>query len=369
MTGKNAVRQIALNSITGLSNVKIERLLNVVETEENIFKLSNIDLKKILFVTDDEAQSIVSQFRTSLESAEDELEYVLKNNISVLYFKDDDYPSSLLECNDFPILLYVKGNIDFNSKKFISIVGTRRATERGKRLCTKFVSDLAETENNIVFVSGLAFGIDVTAHKSALNNNIPTVGVIAGGLNKFYPKEHKYIADKMIENGGAVVTESNRDVEPLAPYFVQRNRIIAGLSLATIVVESAIKGGSLLTAKYANSYNRDVFAFPGGVGERLSEGCNNIIKYNKAGMIENADDFRYFMGWVINGMGKNIAMEYLDLSEEERKIYGIIEHNKTIHIDTLTLTLGNIKNLQETLLKMELKGIIESHPGNFYSLL
>lgn len=369
MTEKNAVRQIALNSITGLTNIKVERLLNAVETEENIFKLSASDLKKLLCISDFDAQNIVSQFRPSLESAEKELEYVLKNNISILYFKDDDYPSSLLECNDFPIILYVKGNIDFNSNRFISVVGTRRATERGKRLCTKFVSDLAETEKNIAIVSGLAFGIDVTAHKSALDNNIPTVGVIAGGLNKFYPKEHLYIADKMIDNGGAVVAESNSDTEPLAPYFVQRNRIIAGLSIATIVVESAIKGGSLLTAKYANSYNRDVFAFPSGVGERLSEGCNNIIKYNKAGMIENADDFRYFMGWVMNGIGKNIAMEYLDLSDDERNIYEIIERNKTIHIDELTLTLGNINNLQENLLKLELKGIIESHPGNFYSLV
>lgn len=368
MTGKNAVRQIALNSITGLSNLKIERLLDVVETEENIFKLSKVDLKNILFITDDEAQSIVSQFKNSLEYAESELEYVIKNNISILYFKDEDYPPMLLECNDFPILLYIRGNID-TTKRCISIVGTRRATERGKRLCKKFITDLSETENNIAIVSGLAFGIDITAHKSALENNIPTIGVIAGGLNKFYPKEHSYIADRMIANGGAVVTESNRNIEPLASYFVQRNRIIAGLSIATVVVESAIKGGSLLTAKYANSYNRDVFAFPGGVGERLSEGCNNIIKYNKACMIENADDFRYFIGWNANGRGKDIAMEYLNLSDNEKKIYEIIEHDKNIHIDTLKLKLGFLDNLQEILLNMELKGIIESRPGNFYSLV
>ncbi len=369
MTGKNTVRQIALNSITGLSNVKVKRLLDVVETEENIFKLSAADLKNILYITDDEASDIASQFRYSLDTADAELEYVIKNNISVLYFKDEDYPSNLLECNDFPILLYVRGNIDFNTKRFISIVGTRRATERGKRICSKFVTDLADTEKNLVIVSGLAFGIDITSHKCALENNIPTVGVIAGGLDKFYPKEHKYIADKMIACGGAVITESNKGIEPLASYFVQRNRIIAGLSMATIIIESAIKGGSLLTAKYANSYNRDVFAFPGGVGERLSEGCNNIIKYNKAGLIENADDFRYFMGWNINGRGKDVAMDYLNLSETESEIYSIIEKDKNIHIDSLTLKLDYIGNLQEILLNMELKGIIESHPGNLYSLV
>ena len=317
----------------------------------------------------DFSNNLVSQFDKAIKAASDEFDYTLKNNIKTIFLTDKDYPERLLMCHGAPKTLYVKGNTNLNSAKIISIVGTRKATEYGKRVCSKFIADIATFDKNIVIVSGLAYGIDICAHKSALEYGLPTIGVISGGFNHFYPAHHIPYARRMVSSNGAVITEHTRETLPLPFTFVERNRIIAGMSDATIVIESSINGGSLITAKMAVSYNRDVYAFPGRVGERLSEGCNNFIKYNKAGMIENADDFLYFMGWNSNGKGKDVSSEYLELNDKELEIYNIIEKNKTVHHDTLSLKFNDSLLLDSTILEMEIKGIIERLPGNFFTLL
>lgn len=347
-------------------------ITNFGEGEEGLYNFFNAGVFEIAEkgeISLPFAQEIINEIPNAIKNAEEEYEYTLRRGIETLFFTDKEYPEKLLLCPDFPLLLYIKGKPDFNNKKIVSIVGTRRATEHGKRLCEKFVHDLASFSKDIIIVSGLAYGIDITSHKAALDARLKTYGIIAGGMNCFYPKEHEKTADLMSRNGGGFITEQTRDMFAMPALFARRNRIIAGMADATVVVESTIDGGSLITAKMAMSYNRDIFAFPGRVGERLSEGCNNFIKYNRAGMIENADDFLYFMGWNINGHGKRVAEEYLNLNENEKLIYELLEKEKTVHRDTFELSFATKFNITETLFNMELKGIIEHLPGNFFSLI
>lgn len=368
MDTNKTVKQIALSLIEGFNTENVISVIEKFETADNFFKQTPYSIADTLGCNIEYAQHIFSQFSVVLSKAEKEYNYITKKNIGVYFITDDNYPNRLYLCHNAPKTIYVSGNVNLDAAKIVSVVGTRKATEHGKKLCSKFVEDLSQFDKNIIIVSGLAFGIDITAHKTSIECGIPTIGVIAGGFNKFYPVQHISYARKMVSTNGAVITEQLSDAVPLSFTFVNRNRIIAGLSDATVVIESTIKGGSLITAKMAFSYGRDVYAFPGRVGERLSEGCNNFIKYNKAGLIENADDFIYFMGWDSKGCGKNIAKDYLKLDDNEKILYDILEKNKTLHHDTLLLHLDSYI-LESTLLQMELKGIVERLPGNFFSLL
>ena len=369
MDTNKTVKQMALSLIEGLNTENTLKLIEKFETADNVLKQSPYSLSETLECSLETADYLVSQFESALKNAEKEFYYTTNSNIKVIFITDKEYPERLYFCHNAPKVLYVKGETNLNSAKIVSIVGTRKATEHGKRLCTKFIEDLAEFDKNIVIVSGLAFGIDITAHKAALETGLPTIGVMAGGFNHFYPALHLPYARKMVASNGSVITEQVSDVVPLPFTFVNRNRIIAGLGDATVVVESSVNGGSLITAKMAISYGREVYAFPGRVGERLSEGCNNFIKYNKAGLIENADDFIYFMGWNANGKGKDIAMDYLNMDINEKEIYEIIEKEKTLHHDSIIIKFSNPAILDSILLEMELKGIIERLPGNFFSLI
>lgn len=369
MDTNKKVKQVALSLIDGLNTENTVKLIEKFETAENVFKENLYSIADALDCKLEYAENMVSQFDSVLKKADKEYEYVLKNGIKALFITDKEYPYRLSLCSNAPKILYLRGDSNLNSARVIAIVGTRKATEHGKRMCEKLVEDLSNFDDKIVIVSGLAYGIDITAHKKALECGVSTIGVMAGGFEHFYPANHLIYARKMVAANGSVITEQVKDVVPLSFTFVNRNRIIAGLSDATVVVESTIDGGSLITAKMALSYGREVYAFPGRVGERLSEGCNNFIKYNKAGLIENADDLIYFMGWNANGCGKNIAMEYLNLDDDEKKIYEIIEKYKTIHHDTLLLKFDGNNKLDSIILQMELKGIIERLPGNYLSLL
>lgn len=369
MDTNKTVKQIALSLIDGLNTENTVKLIEKFETADNVFKQNAYSIADALECKLEYAELLFTQFETVIKKAEIEFEYTLKSGIKTLFITDSEYPERLSLCPNAPKILYVRGKSNLNSARIIAVVGTRRATEHGKRLCEKLIDDLSNFDNNIVIVSGLAFGIDITAHKRALECGMPTIGVMAGGFEHFYPANHLVYARKMVAGNGAVITEQAKDVVPLSFTFVNRNRIIAGLSDATVVIESTIDGGSLITAKMAISYGRDVYAFPGRVGERLSEGCNNFIKYNKAGLIENGDDLIYFMGWNANGCGKNVAMDYLKLDAEEKEIYEIIEKYKTIHHDTLLLNFSNGNRLDSIILQMELKGIVERLPGNFFSLI
>lgn len=363
--------QIALSLVNGIGPARAERLFERFDTAEEILQQSPREISETCDININMANTIVSQFSQAIKNANEEFFNIRSKGIKTLFFTDPDYPFRLRECTGFPLVLYYKGEADFNNKKYVSIVGTRRATEYGKRLCTKFVEDLAAYSKDIVIISGLAYGIDITAHRAALASGLKTYGIIGSGFNQFYPSAHLTTAQTMIAEGGGVITELTSNISPLPENFAKRNRIIAGMGDATIVIESALNGGSLITAKQALSYGRELYAFPGRVGERLSAGCNNYIKYDKAHLIENADDFLYFMGWNNNTLGrsKDIPLEYLNLSPDETIIYEAIEKEKKIHRDTLELYYGGKIDITTILINMEIKGIVEHLPGNFYSLI
>lgn len=231
-----------------------------------------------------------------LRICEAELQFAEKNGIRCLIPSDEAYPSRLRECDDAPLALFYKGNADLNSLHIVSVVGTRNATDYGKEICRTFLHDLKEMLPDVLVVSGLAYGIDIHAHRAALNHGIPTVGVLAHGLDRIYPAVHKHTAAEMLSCGG-LLTEFPSGTNPDKQNFVKRNRIVAGISDATIVIESAVKGGSLITAEIADSYQRDCFAFPGRINDEYSAGCNELIRQNKATLVQNAEDFVKAMCW------------------------------------------------------------------------
>jgi len=304
----------------------------------------------------------------ALRKAEEEMKFIEKNNIDVLFYTDPRYPKRLKICNDSPVLLFSKGNADLNAQRIISVVGTRNASEYGKQLCQQLVEELQPY--NVLIVSGLAYGIDVCAHKECVKQNVPTVGVLAHGLDRLYPSQNKAIAEKMIANGG-LLTEYPSGTNPDRENFPQRNRIVAGIADATVVVEASIKGGALITAEIANSYNRDVFTFPGRVGDEFSEGCNFLIRHNKAGLLTNPADLANCLGWEKSEDAANSDHQLtlpIDLSTEEMLIFELIrQHKLPLAIDDLTIKANiPMSQLAMTLLNMEMQGYIRSLPGKTY---
>lgn len=314
---------------------------------------------------------IISQlnFREALEKAEEELRFIDKNGIEVIFYTDSAYPKRLKNCNDSPVLLFSKGNANLNVQHVVSIVGTRNATEYGKQLCRQLVEELQQY--NVLIVSGLALGIDVAAHKEALKLNMPTVGVLGHGLDRLYPGQNRSTAEKMLLNG-ALLSEYPSGTIPDRENFPQRNRIVAGMADAIVVIEAGIKGGALITAEIANSYNRDVFAFPGRVGDDYSEGCNFIIRNNKAQLLTCAADLAYSLGWEKVSDIKPVEqfMLPIDLSRDEQMIFDVLrQHSGPVAIDDLTLKTNLPTSLLAmNLLNMEMQGYIRSLPGKVYSL-
>jgi len=309
----------------------------------------------------------------ALNRAEKEIEFITKNNIQTYYYTDRDYPFRLKECPDSPLLIYSKGNCNLNNGKFIGIVGTRNATETGKDNCKKLIADLSNALPNAIIVSGLAYGVDICAHKTALDVGLPTIGVIGHGLDRIYPDVHRPTAVKMVQEG-ALLTEYLSQTNPDKQNFVQRNRIIAGLSDAIVVVESGTKGGALITAEIANDYNRDVFAFPGRVSDEWSKGCNALIKNNKASLIESADDILRFMSWEKQDLNAKPTVQtalFRDLSNEEQGIVSILRQNQEgIQFNELAIQLEKpISKISSLLLEMEFKGLVRCFPGNLYKIV
>lgn len=305
------------------------------------------------------------------ERAQRELDFAEKHNINVICCGDENYPYRLRECDDAPIVLYSKGNADINPRYVISIVGTRRATEYGKDLCERFVEDLSQLIPNILIVSGLAYGIDVCAHKSALSSSLPTIGVLAHGLDRIYPAPHRNVAKAMLENGG-LLTEFMSGTDSLPVNFVRRNRIVAGISDATIVIESASSGGSLITASIAHSYSRDCFAFPGRVTDANSAGCNTLIAKNRAALITSAEDFVTAMNWMPLKKARKKKIEQMvlfsELSvDEENVIQKILCFPDGIQINRLVIDTNiEINRLMSILFELEMKGLIKALAGGMY---
>ncbi len=363
------VYQIALTQIEGVGDILARNLLETIGNAEEIFKSNKKSLIAVKGISTYLADAILN--RKVLEKAEKELLFVEKNNIRTFFCQDDDYPYRLKECIDAPVLLYYKGQSDLNTSKIISIVGTRKSTNYGNDFCDHFLEDMASAYPDILVVSGLAYGIDIQAHRAALKYNLSTVGVLAHGLDRIYPSTHRKTAVDMVAKGG-LLTEFTSGTEPDKFNFVRRNRIVAGMADATIVVQSDIKGGSLITAELANSYNKDVFAVPGRLTDKESAGCNRLIEDNKAILLQSADSFIKHMQWdVTKHVNKPKQQQlFLDLSEDEQAIYDLLTIKESLHINLIANQIGiPLSNLLSTLLTMEMKGIVRTIPGGSYQLL
>ncbi len=307
----------------------------------------------------------------ALERAKREMEFVEKNHLTCLTLQDEAYPTRLRECVDAPVVLFFKGNCDFNRLHVISMVGTRRASDYGKQFCADFLHDLAELCPDILVVSGLAYGIDIHTHRAALDNHLATVGVLAHGLDRLYPYHHRQTAVEMLKEGG-LLTEFLSETNPDPFNFVCRNRIVAGMADATIVVESAEKGGSLITADLATGYGKDCFAVPGRVNDAFSKGTNQLIRDNKAALIENAEDFVKAMGWETpNSKPEAVQREmFLDLTPEETQVVDLLRSRGDMQVNALVM-LSDIPFSQMTtlLFQLEMKGVVRAMVGGVYRLL
>ncbi len=358
------IKRIALKMVPLVGNIIARNLVSYCGSAIGVFREKRARLLKIPGVGESIADKILS-FK-NFEKAAEELEFIKRHKIDTYFYAEENYPRRLKLLSDAPFIFYYRGSANLDHEKIIGIVGTRQATEYGRNFCNKLIEALVPF--NVLVMSGLAYGIDIAAHKAALKNNLPTIGVLAHGLDKIYPSVHKHIAAKMILQGG-VLSEYTSDTNPDRENFPERNRIVAGMSDAIIVVEAALKGGALITAEYANSYNKDVFALAGRNSDEFSAGCNKLIKSHKASLIENADDLIYMMGWE-QTKGPKIRKQpllLLNLSPLETLIIDRITERDKMHIDELTqsLSLPN-SELALVLLNLEFNGIIKSLPGNFY---
>lgn len=365
MKNTQLLSQIALTLVPHIGAVQARALIDHFGEADAIFRAGKKELSAISYIGEVRASSI-RQFN-NFAAAEQQIKFIEKYNITPLFIHDTAYPHRLLNCSDAPVLLYFKGNTNLNHTKVISIIGTRGNTAYGRHITEKLVADIAElsAENDVLIVSGLAMGIDAIAHTAALQAHIPTVGVLAHGLDTVYPPQHRKLAKEMISSGG-LLTEYCWNVAPDKYNFPKRNRIVAGMSDATIVVETGAKGGSIITAELAVSYNREVFAIPGRTTDAKSAGCISLVAANKAAILSNAQQLFEMMGWREIQSAPIPALH--DLSEAEQLVI------RLCHQDSITLNeLYNNCNLSDSnlstlLLQMELKGLLLSLPGNRYAL-
>ncbi len=352
--------RIALYLINGIGPIRYKKLIQEYGSAEAVFKEKIKILKKIPNITEQLAENI-KQFH-DFKKVEIELAFIDKNQIKVFCFDEHSYPERLKMCPDSPVILFQSGQFDWKEEKIISVIGTRSMTEYGKKLCSNLIDQLKEFQ--VVVVSGLAYGVDITIHKKCLEYNIPTIGIVAHGLSTIYPAQHKSIAEKM-KNNGAILSEYLSDTNLEKGNFPSRNRIVAGISDATIVVETDLKGGSMITAELAFSYNRELYCFPGNIYDSKSAGCNYLIKKLKAQLITNANDIAEGLGWLKKHKIPSIQQKlFIELSPAEQKIYDIIFENKKIHIDELIMTseLSNAE-IASGLLSLEMQNIIKILPG------
>lgn len=361
--------RIAFASISGMGIDLAGKILDVIPSERDFFLMSENELRA---VTGGKSKVYGRSYRNErLERALREQEFMSHTNVGVTYYTDSDFPARLLNAPDAPIMLYKCGDCDLNAQHVVSIVGTRKATVYGSHFCDSLVAEMAQRVPGLVVVSGLAFGIDICAHRACLRNNVPTVAVQARGLNKIYPPRHRNDAIDIVRQGGMIVTDYQTQ-DPVLPFnFVARNRIIAALADCTVVAESAAKGGALITANLAQSYNRDVFALPGRTSDPYSIGCNKLIRNNQASLITSADDLIEAMRWDdANPRRKPRELElFPQFTAEEQAIVDAISKAGDIHINALTAQLGMpVYKVMSTLVELDCRGIVLSKPGCIYSM-
>lgn len=367
MSSVDLTYQIGLTLLDGVGDILAKNLVAYCGSAEQVFKTSKVQLEKIPGIGSYTSNAIFKS-KEVLERAEQELKFIHDNHIQALFFTDKNFPQRLKNCSDSPVMLYYKGNADLNVEKIVAVVGTRTPSVYGKEMTEKLISDLADS--GCLVVSGLAYGIDITAHKSSLDNGLSTVGVLAHGLDRVYPSVHSNYAKKMVEQGG-LLTEFISNTNPDKENFPKRNRIVAGMCDALVVVESKRGGGSLITSTIANSYNKDVFAFPGKAGEMLSEGCNGLIKSNRASLMESAADLMYIMNWNQPEKKKttNQIPLLLKLSPEEQTIVNAFDNKHQLHVDEICYATNfPISKTSGHLLQLEFSNVIKSLPGKIYQL-
>ncbi|HZK06840.1 MAG TPA: DNA-processing protein DprA [Bacteroidales bacterium] len=358
--------QIGITLLPGVGDVIGKKLIAYCGGAEAVFKESREALKKIPGIGSKLIDSIFSH--NVLDRAKEEIEFIEKNNIQPLFYLDKQYPARLKNCEDSPIMLYQKGHTDLNTAKVVSIVGTRKATEYGKEICNKIVEGLAGY--NVLVLSGLAYGIDTCAHKAALDHGLHTAAVLGHGLDRIYPYLNKPLSEKICDHG-ALLAEFMSQTLPDRENFPKRNRIIAGMSDAVVVVEAALSGGALITAEIANSYNRDVFSVPGRLGDVFSEGCNKLIKINKAALLQSAEDIAYIMGWQRKeNMQTGIQRQlFVELTPLEESIVNMLRNADTLGLDEMSLALSlPVNKVSSTLLTLEFQGLVRALPGSLYRL-
>ena len=361
---------LALLKVEGVGDIVAKKLINHCGTAENIFKLKASKLTSI----DGIGQNLIKNLKDKsvFVKATNELDFIKKNDIKVCYYQDNNYPERLKHCIDGPVLLFYTGTINWNTRKIISIVGTRQVTPYGADFCKKLIEDLAPL--NPIIVSGFAYGVDIVAHQAAMDNNLQTIGILAHGLNQIYPKTHKRYISKMDKNGG-FMTEFWSNSNPEKENFVKRNRIVAGIAEATIVIESSEKGGSLITATMANDYNRDVFAVPGRTSDRLSLGCNNLIKTQRAHLLSSAADVLYILNWEIENTSKKgtkvIQKQlFISLDQEEQQLYDYLYLHGKQQLDVIAIASNfPVFKTASILLNMELKGVVRPLPGKLFEMI
>jgi DNA processing protein len=357
---------LALWAIPGIGSLISRKLIAYSGGIKNLFNQKNSELQKIPGIGPLLAEAITKE--DYYRKADEVLEFSSKYHIQVVSWFDESYPVRLKQCDDSPLILFIKGQPLLEQRKYVAIVGTRNATQRGTGFCLDLIEQMKVKNHDVCIVSGLAFGIDVAAHKASLTNNIPTIGVLGHGLDTMYPATHRKIAAEMINNG-CLVTEFFPGVFPDKNNFVRRNRLIAGLSDAVIVVESDVKGGALITAQLANSYNREVFAVPGRTNDRFSSGCNWLIKTNQANLMESLADLEYQMGW--DEKPKIVQKQlFVELQPDEQLIYSLLEKQSEVAIDIISRETGlNMPKVSALLLNMEFNGLVKCMPGKVFSLV
>ncbi len=365
MEKNDLLYQVALTLIEGIGPVQARQLAEHFGDAASVFKARKKELDIIEGIGEIRARQ-VKKFQ-DFKRAEEEIIFCEKHHIQPLFITEKNYPQRLLHCYDAPALLYYRGNADLSSSKIISIIGTRNNTPYGKQVTEQLVAGLQS--HNILIVSGLAFGIDAIAHKASLQNNIPTIGVLAHGLDAMYPPQHKPLAKEMLLNGG-LLTEFRKDTKPDKHNFPRRNRIVAGMSDATIVIETAIKGGSMITAELAAAYNRDVFAVPGKLTDTKSAGCLQLIRDNKAVVFTDAEQFVEAMGWQRKKISPKKQRElFIDLTDNEKIIVNILKEKGTVPIDDIYLKSGlSSSAVASAILNLELQNVVSVLPGKMYQL-
>ena len=357
---------IALTQVNGIGAVQAKQLIDLFGNAAAVF---NAPLKKLAAIEGFGMikASAIKEF-SDYKSIEEEIAFCEAHHINVLSLTDADYPKRLLNCFDAPTVLYYRGTADLNTARIISIVGTRVNSEYGKQLTDQIVKELAA--QNVLIVSGMAFGIDVIAHKAALQNGLDTVGVLAHGLDTIYPAQHTNLAKDMLNNGG-LLTEFPRFTKPDKHNFPRRNRIVAGMVDGTIVIETASKGGSMITAELTYDYNRDLFAVPGRVTDAKSTGCNKLIQQNKAAIFTTTEQMMEVLGWQQKKITAKKQKElFIDLTKEEQIIVTILQSKETVHIDEIYLKSGlSSSSVAAAMLNMELQNVLASMPGKIYRLI